>query len=255
MQAVDFPRSLSVPAVESSYELIALVPDICAEIFARFGIIAEVQADGGILAVHRSAKRLETSPVIHVTGPDNIVVVDSDTSFRGRLALGTRNLCILMGNQHALNLQVTMYDDATFAWGRASRTYGCRIWVGDGSRVIVGDDCMFSDDVSIRSTDHHSIVGLDSFEQINRPEDVLIGSHVWLAANVTVTSGVTIGSAAIVGAGSVVTKPIPSAELWAGVPARVLRKNVSWVPSHPATAGDIDHLKAIIASQGVGDEA
>lgn len=37
---------------------------------------------------------------------------------------------------------------------------------------------------------------------------------------------VTIGEDAIVGAGSVVTKDIPAGEVWAGNPARFIRKRV-----------------------------
>ena len=40
----------------------------------------------------------------------------------------------------------------------------------------------------------------------------------------TVLCGVTIGAEAIVGAGSVVTKSVPPREIWAGNPARFLRK-------------------------------
>ena len=36
-------------------------------------------------------------------------------------------------------------------------------------------------------------------------------------------SGVTIGRGSIVAAGSVVTKDIPSCEIWGGVPARKIR--------------------------------
>jgi acetyltransferase-like isoleucine patch superfamily enzyme len=39
--------------------------------------------------------------------------------------------------------------------------------------------------------------------------------------------GVTVGEGAIVGAGSVVTKNIPDFEIWAGVPAKLLRKRQS----------------------------
>lgn len=49
-------------------------------------------------------------------------------------------------------------------------------------------------------------------------EDSSIGSSV------TILCGVIIGKGSIVGAGSVVTKNIPVGEIWAGNPARFMRK-------------------------------
>jgi acetyltransferase-like isoleucine patch superfamily enzyme len=40
---------------------------------------------------------------------------------------------------------------------------------------------------------------------------------------VTILGNVTIGDGSIVGAGSVVTKSIPSAQIWAGNPAKKFR--------------------------------
>jgi acetyltransferase-like isoleucine patch superfamily enzyme len=52
---------------------------------------------------------------------------------------------------------------------------------------------------------------------------VKIQEGAWLGAHVIVLPGVTIGEGAIVGAGSVVTKDVPSYEIWAGVPAKFLK--------------------------------
>jgi acetyltransferase-like isoleucine patch superfamily enzyme len=40
----------------------------------------------------------------------------------------------------------------------------------------------------------------------------------------TILCGITIGEGAMIGAGSVVTKDVPAGELWAGNPARFMRK-------------------------------
>lgn len=42
--------------------------------------------------------------------------------------------------------------------------------------------------------------------------------------NTLVVKPVTIGEDAIVGAGSIITKDIPDGEVWAGNPARFIRK-------------------------------
>lgn len=51
-----------------------------------------------------------------------------------------------------------------------------------------------------------------------------IGSDVWVGNNALIKSGVTIGNGAIVGMGSVVTKNVGPYEIWAGNPARLVKR-------------------------------
>lgn len=53
---------------------------------------------------------------------------------------------------------------------------------------------------------------------------VHIRKRAYLGMNVLVVKPVTIGEDAIVGAGSIVTKDIPDGEVWAGNPARFIKK-------------------------------
>lgn len=55
----------------------------------------------------------------------------------------------------------------------------------------------------------------------------VIGNDVWLGARVIVLGGVTISDGAVVGAGSVVTRDIGPYEIWAGNPAKFIRKRFS----------------------------
>ena len=51
-------------------------------------------------------------------------------------------------------------------------------------------------------------------------ETIPVGDDVWLGAGAVVVAGVTIGEGAVIGANSVVTRDVPSNEIWAGAPAR-----------------------------------
>lgn len=53
---------------------------------------------------------------------------------------------------------------------------------------------------------------------------VEVKEGAYLGMNVLVVKPVTIGQGAIVGAGAIVTKDIPANEVWAGNPARFIRK-------------------------------
>jgi len=56
----------------------------------------------------------------------------------------------------------------------------------------------------------------------NKP--IIIEDDVWIGAESIILKGVTIGRAAIIGAGSVVTRDIPPLTIWAGNPAKFIRK-------------------------------
>ena len=54
--------------------------------------------------------------------------------------------------------------------------------------------------------------------------NTVIGNDVWIGSKCLIKGGVTIGTGAIIGMGSVVTKDVPPYEIWAGNPARCIRK-------------------------------
>lgn len=51
-----------------------------------------------------------------------------------------------------------------------------------------------------------------------------IGEHSFVGTGSIITGNVRIGRSVIIGAGSVVTKDIPDNEIWAGNPARFIKK-------------------------------
>lgn len=54
--------------------------------------------------------------------------------------------------------------------------------------------------------------------------NTIIGNDVWIATNVMIKAGVKISDGAIIGMGAVVTKDIGPYEIWAGNPARMIKK-------------------------------
>lgn len=50
------------------------------------------------------------------------------------------------------------------------------------------------------------------------------GDEVFIGADVIILKGVSIGERSIIGAGSVVTKDVPPDKIWAGPPAKFVRK-------------------------------
>lgn len=90
--------------------------------------------------------------------------------------------------------------------------------------IVVGMDCMFSNNIIVRTSDSHPIYSMVDGKRINPASNVTIGNHVWVAPNVKVMKGVDIGSGTIIGSDTIVTKPIPEDVLAVGHPARVVKE-------------------------------
>lgn len=57
-----------------------------------------------------------------------------------------------------------------------------------------------------------------------RPGHVYIGDDTFIGTGTIISKDVRIGKICIIGAGSVVTKDIPDNEIWAGNPAKFIKK-------------------------------
>lgn len=92
--------------------------------------------------------------------------------------------------------------------------------------VTIEDNVMIGGGVQIWDTDFHP---LDLHDRIIhniseiKKEPVLLKNGCFIGANSIILKGVTIGEKSIIGAGSVVSKNIPSNEIWAGNPARYIK--------------------------------
>jgi acetyltransferase-like isoleucine patch superfamily enzyme len=90
-----------------------------------------------------------------------------------------------------------------------------------GSYSNIASGCKFIDH------DHGTRLGELIGPQPSVINGIILEEDVWLGANVIVLKGVTIGSGAVVAAGAVVTRSIPSNEIWGGVPAKRISKRTT----------------------------
>jgi acetyltransferase-like isoleucine patch superfamily enzyme len=105
--------------------------------------------------------------------------------------------------------------------GISCSTIVCKSSIEIGDHVEIGGNC------EIYDTDFHD---LDYRKRSRLPEDysavknqpIIIKKNAFIGAHSTILKGVTIGEGAIIGACSVVTKDIPSMEIWAGNPIRFI---------------------------------
>lgn len=102
----------------------------------------------------------------------------------------------------------------------SSHTFICEgVTVQDN--VFIGHNVTFINDKYPRAT---RADGSLQTEEDWSVVPTLVESGASIGSSVSILCGVTIGAGAMVGAGSVVTKDVPPGEIWAGNPARFVRK-------------------------------
>lgn len=93
--------------------------------------------------------------------------------------------------------------------------------------IIIKDNVNIGGDCKIYDSDFHSVEYIDrmTYPDVKRKSaPVTIEEGVWIGAHSIILKGVTIGKRSVIGAGSVVTCDVPDDELWAGNPARFIKK-------------------------------
>jgi acetyltransferase-like isoleucine patch superfamily enzyme len=153
-------------------------------------------------------------------------------SLKGKLTIG-KKLLLNNGKYHnMIGRQQRCYfvvgSNATLSLG--DYVGGSCIAIYCSNRVTIGNYVKIGGNTVIYDTDFHS---LNSNDRNNVPEitssaiskPVIINDYVFIGAHSTILKGVEIGKYSIIGAGSVVTKNIPANEIWAGNPAKFIRKN------------------------------
>lgn len=98
----------------------------------------------------------------------------------------------------------------------------------EGKKVTIGERCLFSNDITFRTGDSHSILDM-SGKRVNPAEDITIGDHVWIGQQVVILKGANVGSNSIVGTRALLTgKTFEGNTVIGGSPAKVIKSDVTW---------------------------
>ena len=180
--------------------------------------------------------------------PDNIHLGGGGTNniIRIHKTLRARNVCLTFDKNTSDNICVLCDSGdcsgldmiVIFQAGRANKLYigrhtvinGAKIWLGNGSELHLGDDCMLSYEIMIRTTDGHAIMDSATGEIINHQRNsCIIGNHCWLGLRTIVTKNAQIPDHTIVACGTVLTGKFTNTHtIIAGNPGRVIKTGVSF---------------------------
>ena len=99
----------------------------------------------------------------------------------------------------------------------------------EGTKIQIGEECMFASEIHFRTGDSHSIVDLQG-RRFNFSKDIIIGRHVWIGYRVICLKGTKVPDNCVVGAASLLNKEYTSSNsIIAGHPARVVRSDINWL--------------------------
>ena len=172
--------------------------------------------------------RVQGSLNIFFKGKESRIIIGDNVTLKGvRFSLGNGGI-IEIGAGSTIRGLLRVDDNSHIKIGHnTSFNRPCHLAATEGATLEIGSECLFSN-ATVRTSDLHSILNRETGERLNPAKGVTIEAKVWLGEQSTIMSGVRIGTSSIIGAGAIVTKSIPANCIAAGVPARVIKQNITW---------------------------
>lgn len=170
-----------------------------------------------------------------VDGVGSLISVGSETTLENSLIQINGEGCVVVVGENCRirGLQIVVRRSNSMVFIGSNTTWESGAIISEsGNIVAVGNDCMMSNSVVLRTSDGHTIFDSSTREPINNPADLLIGHHVWLGNSARVNKGSRIGNGAVVGQCSIVSGSLDGASIYGGTPARKLRDGIVWSRTH-----------------------
>jgi acetyltransferase-like isoleucine patch superfamily enzyme len=186
--------------------------------------------ENNVIEIHPSV-RIEPTARIQIEGNNHVLRIAENTVVRNMNILfsGAHNVveigkgCNLRGAIHMRQAK------SKLVIGAGTTFVGAHLFAMEGKSILIGEDCMFSSGIFVRTSDEHPIYDLHGGERLNEAQDVVLGRHVWIGEGATLGKGANIPEGCVIGARSYVSKRLTRTNsIYAGAPARLMRESVVW---------------------------
>lgn len=110
----------------------------------------------------------------------------------------------------------------------------CEFRLREQKNIYIGDDNMYSSNITFWTSDGHAILDKKTGKCINHGGNIVIGNHVWIGHGVRILKKSCVNDNSVVGGGTVVNKIFNECfVVIAGVPGKIIRREVNWNRKSP----------------------
>ena len=238
------------------------VTNLNGRVFDDYGNVVEGKCKNVSVKISGLENRVIIKDEVRVKGSLNISVSGS----RHKVVIGEK--CVFNGTNRIVIYQDAGNSDTSIEIGDSCAftdnsiecrahseikigelsTFGfqTKIYAHSNSKLTIGTDCMFSFEVVVQTGDGHSIFDIETGRNISIApipiddvflHEVEIKDHIWVGRGAFILGGAGktfIDEGSVIGAKSFVKGVFPNNCSIAGMPARVVRKNIAWSRSNQA---------------------
>lgn len=209
---------------------------------SRIGIYESIKKVGiteGKLNIFAITKTFEIEKVKSIKGltvfakpgATNILVVDSLNRFNNSRIYfkGSDSLVVFKRSKYLVNdLMVDIVNNSIFYADQNFSCGGAEFRLREDLNIFIGSDCMMSSKITFWTSDGHAILDEDG-SCVNNGRDILVMDHVWIGHGVKIQKNSYINNGSIIAGNAVVTRGFDEENVAiAGMPAKVIKKNVIW---------------------------
>lgn len=132
-----------------------------------------------------------------------------------------------IGDKSRINIGVSINIPQNVFIGSGTYINGGVLVTGQNSKIIIGNNCLISYNVHIRTISHNYIRrDILIREQGEYEKNIIIEDDVWIGYGAQIMPGVTVHKGAVIGAGAVVTHDVAEYTVVGGVPAKEIKRRI-----------------------------
>ena len=169
---------------------------------------------------------------INIRGVNNRIIISDGCRFvNSNIQIAGNNNIINIGEKsYFKDVEFWIEDDNNeISIGDFTSIHGrTQLAAIESTKILIGQDCMFSNDIYFRTGDSHSIIDKNG-KRINPSQNIIIGNHVWIGTKNLILKGTEVADNCIVGANSTLSKKyINPNSIIVGSPAKIIKNDINW---------------------------